>query len=119
MSPVIVLRRDNGAFVAALGSPGGSAILAYNVKALIGLLAWDLPLQAAINLPNVIARGADFYGEMPRITPELAVQLAEKGVALKSGRGEESGLHGVAVRGSPAAFEAGADPRREGVWKPQ
>jgi gamma-glutamyltranspeptidase/glutathione hydrolase len=117
MSPVIVLRRDDGAFVAAVGSPGGSAILAYNAKALVGLLAWDLPLQSAINLPNVIARGADFYGEMPRIAPELAAGLAERGVALKSGRGEESGLHGVAVRGTPPVFEAAADPRREGVWK--
>ena len=119
MSPAIVLRKADGAFVAAVGSPGGSAILAYNAKALIGLLAWDLPLQDAINLPNVIARGPDFYGEMPRISPELAAQLAEKGIALKSGRGEESGLHGVAVRGNPPAFETGADPRREGVWRPQ
>ena len=119
MSPAIVLRKADGAFVAAVGSPGGSAILAYNAKVLIGLLAWDLPLQDAINLPNVIARGADFYGEMPRISAELAAQLAAKGVALKSGRGEESGLHGVAVRGNPPAFETGADPRREGVWRPQ
>jgi gamma-glutamyltranspeptidase/glutathione hydrolase len=117
MSPAIVLRRDDGAFVAAVGSPGGSAILAYNAKVLVGLLAWDLPLQSAINLPNVIARGADSYGEMPRISPALAAQLAEKGVNLKSGRGEESGLHGIAVRGTPPAFEAGADPRREGVWQ--
>lgn len=119
MSPAIVLRKSDGAFVAAVGSPGGSAILAYNAKALVGLLAWNLPLQDAINLPNVIARGADFYGEMPRIPAELAAQLAEKGIVLKSGRGEESGLHGVAVRGNPAAFETGADPRREGVWRPQ
>ena len=119
MSPAIVLRKADGAFVAAVGSPGGSAILAYNAKVLIGLLAWDLPLQDAINLPNMIARGADFYGEMPRISAEMAAQLAEKGMALKSGRGEESGLHGVAVRGNPAAFETGADPRREGVWRPQ
>ncbi len=119
MSPAIVLRKADGAFVAAVGSPGGSAILAYNAKVLIGLLAWDLPLQDAINLPNLIARGADFYGEMPRISAELAAQLAAKGVALKSGRGEESGLHGVAIRGNPPAFETGADPRREGVWKPQ
>jgi gamma-glutamyltranspeptidase/glutathione hydrolase len=119
MAPAIVLRRDDGAFVAAIGSPGGSAILAYNAKALVGLLAWDLPLQSAIELPNVIARGADFYGEMPRIAPDLAARLAEKGVALKSGRGEESGLHGVAIRGTPPRFEAAADPRREGVWKPR
>ena len=119
MSPAIVLRKSDGAFVAAVGSPGGSAILAYNAKTLVGLLAWELPLQSAINLPNVIARGADFYGEMPRISAELAAQLAGKGIALKSGRGEESGLHGVAVRGNPATFETGADPRREGVWRPQ
>ena len=119
MSPVIVLSGDGRRFVAALGSPGGSAILAYNAKTLVGLLAWGLPLQDAINLPNVIARGADFYGEMPRISPGLAQGLAELGVELKTGRGEESGIHGVAVRGSPAAFEAGADPRREGVWRPQ
>jgi gamma-glutamyltranspeptidase/glutathione hydrolase len=119
MSPAIVLRKADGAFVAAVGSPGGSAILAYNAKVLVGLLAWDLPLQDAINLPNLIARGADFYGEMPRIPPELATQLAAKGVALKSGRGEESGLHGVALRGDPPVFESGADPRREGVWRAQ
>jgi gamma-glutamyltranspeptidase / glutathione hydrolase len=119
MSPAIVLRKADGAFVAAVGSPGGSAILAYNAKVLVGLLAWDLPLQDAINLPNFIARGADFYGEMPRISAELAAQLAAKGVALKSGRGEESGLHGVAIRGTPPAFETGADPRREGVWRAQ
>jgi gamma-glutamyltranspeptidase/glutathione hydrolase len=119
MSPVIVLSGEGRRFVAALGSPGGSAILAYNAKTLLGLLAWELPLQDAINLPNVIARGADFYGEMPRIDPGLARGLTLLGVELKSGRGEESGIHGVAVRGSPAAFEAGADPRREGVWRPQ
>jgi gamma-glutamyltranspeptidase/glutathione hydrolase len=119
MSPVIVLSGDGRRFIAALGSPGGSAILAYNAKTLIGLLAWDLPLQAAIDLPNLIARGGDFYGEMPRISAELAQGLAALGVDLKSGRGEESGIHGVAVRGRPAAFEAGADPRREGVWRPQ
>jgi gamma-glutamyltranspeptidase/glutathione hydrolase len=119
MSPVIVLERGSGRFVAALGSPGGTAILAYNAKALVGLLLWDMPLGQAFELPNVIARGADFYGEMSRIEPALAAALATRGVTLKSGRGEESGLHGVALRGSPAVFEAAADPRREGVWRPR
>ena len=119
MSPVIVLERGSGRFVAALGSPGGNAILAYNAKALVGLLLWDMPLGQAFELPNVIARGADFYGEMSRISPALADALAAKGVTLKSGRGEESGLHGVALRGSPAQFEAAADSRREGTWRPR
>lgn len=117
MSPVIVLERDSGRFKAALGSPGGSAILAYNAKALVALLLWDMPLGEAFELPNLIARGADFYGEMPRMDPAMAAALAAKGVELKSGRGEESGLHGVAVRGSPTVFEAAADSRREGVWR--
>ena len=118
MSPVIVLERDSGRFKAALGSPGGSAILAYNAKALVALLLWDMPLEQAFELPNFIARGADFYGEMPRLDPTMVEALAARGVVLRSGRGEESGLHGVALRGSPAQLEGAADSRREGVWRP-
>jgi len=114
MSPVIVLDRD-GRLFAALGSPGGSAILAYNAKALVGLLAWNLPLQQAIDLPNLIARGQDFYGEVAKFPPEVLQELAARGIELKGGRGEESGLHGVVVRGS-GAVEGAADPRREGQW---
>lgn len=116
MSPVIVLDREGG-FVAALGSPGGSAILSYNAKALIGVLAWGLTVQQAIDLPNLYARGTDFYGEVARFSPELRAALLAKGVEIKAGRGEESGLHGLLRRG-PGVVETGADPRREGVWKP-
>jgi gamma-glutamyltranspeptidase/glutathione hydrolase len=117
MAPVIVLARDDGDLVAALGSPGGSAILAYNAKALLGLLAWDLPLQAAFDLPNVIARGTDVGGEVAKLAPDVVSGLAERGVTVKPGRGEESGLHGIAVRGN--VFEGAADRRREGVWREQ
>jgi gamma-glutamyltranspeptidase/glutathione hydrolase len=115
MSPVIVLDRD-GRLVAALGSPGGSAILAYNAKTLVGVLDWGLTMQQAIDLPNLYARGKDFYGEMTRFSPELRAALAARGLVVKAGRGEESGLHGVLVRG-PGQLDTGADPRREGVWK--
>ncbi|HXI66869.1 MAG TPA: gamma-glutamyltransferase, partial [Steroidobacteraceae bacterium] len=54
MAPVIVVDRG-GDFVAALGSPGGSAILEYNAKTLVALLAWKMPLKQAIELPNLIA----------------------------------------------------------------
>ena len=116
MAPVIVLTRDGRDLVAALGSPGGSAILAYNAKALVGLLLWDLSLQQSIELPNVIARGADVFGEAARLSPELLEGLAERGVVVKPGRGEESGLHGVAFN-RRGEFEGAADPRREGVWR--
>ena len=116
MSPVMVLGQD-GRLVAAMGSPGGSAILAYNAKTLVGVLDWGLTMQQAIELPNIYARGTDFYGEVTRFSPELRAALAARGIDLKTGRGEESGLHGVILRGT-GRFETGADPRREGVWKP-
>lgn len=114
MSPVIVLDHA-GHVVAALGSPGGSAILAYNAKALVGMLAWGLPLQQAVELPNLIARGGEFYGEVARFPQPVLEALAARGVTVKAGRGEESGLHGVAVR-EGGRLEGAADPRREGVW---
>jgi gamma-glutamyltranspeptidase / glutathione hydrolase len=115
MSPVLVLDK-RGHFLAALGSPGGSAILAYDAKTLVGLLDWGLTMQQAIELPNLYARGNDFFGEVARFPPAVLAGLAERGVVVKSGRGEESGLHGVVVRAG-GALEGGADPRREGEWR--
>jgi len=115
MSPVIVL--DNaGNVVAALGSPGGSAILAYNAKTLVALLDWKLPLQQAINLPNLVARGDNAYGEQKKFPPATLDALARLGVTVQGGRGEESGVHGVA-RGPDGQLAGAADPRREGVWR--
>jgi len=115
MSPVLVLDR-RGHVIAALGSPGGSAILAYNAKTLVGLLAWELPLQQAIELPNLIARGKDFFGEAAKFAPDVLAGLAARGVEVKPGRGEESGLHGVVLH-DDGRLEGGVDPRREGVWQ--
>ena len=115
MAPAIVLGRD-GRVIAALGSPGGSAILAYNAKALVGLLAWELPLQQAIDLPNLVARGADFNGEASKFTPTVLQGLADRGIVVKPGRGEESGLHGIVLH-DDGTTEGAADPRREGVFR--
>jgi gamma-glutamyltranspeptidase/glutathione hydrolase len=115
MAPVIVLDAA-GKPVAALGSPGGSAIHAYNAKAIVGLLAWKLPLQQAIDLPNLIARGDEYFGEAAKLAPGVADALAARGVTVKPGRGEESGLHGVVI-GADGHATGAADPRREGAWK--
>jgi gamma-glutamyltranspeptidase/glutathione hydrolase len=80
------------------------------------LLAWKLPLQQAIELPNLIGRGSDFYGEAPKLAAGVADALAARGVTVKSGRGEESGLHGIVIHADGSATGA-ADPRREGTWK--
>ncbi|MBV9508669.1 MAG: gamma-glutamyltransferase family protein [Caulobacteraceae bacterium] len=112
MSPVIVLDGESR-LVAALGSPGGPSIIAYNLKALVGLLDWKLTLQQAFALPNVIARGDRFDAEADRMDPQVVAGLAARGVRLSVGAGENSGLHGLVVR--PGGYEGAADPRREGV----
>ena len=113
MSPTIVLDRK-GRFVAALGSPGGPAIIAYDVKALVGLLDWKLPMQAAIELPNLIARRDTWAAEAGKFPAAVVEGLAARGVTLSGGGGAEgSGLHGV--ERVPGGLRGGADPRREGV----
>jgi len=113
MAPIIVLDHD-GHFVAALGSPGGSAILEYSAKTLVGVLAWHLSMQQAIDLPNLIAHGDDFIGEMGRFPPAVIAGLRDRGIDLREGRAENSGLHGL-LRKPDGTYEGGADPRREGV----
>jgi gamma-glutamyltranspeptidase/glutathione hydrolase len=112
MAPVIVMDRQ-GRFVAALGSPGGPAILSYNLKALVGLLDWHLPMQQALALPNLVARGAAFNAEVDAFAPGVVAALDARGMHLVKGFGENSGLHGIEA--IPGGLEGGADPRREGV----
>ena len=111
MTPVIVLK--DGRFFASLGSPGGAAILAYNLKALVGVLDWRLSMQQAVALPNLIASGDRYNAEADKLGPEVVKGLADRGMAVSAGRGENSGLHGIMARGG--SLEGGADPRREGV----
>jgi len=115
MAPAIVLDKDRR-FVAAVGSPGGPSILAYNLKALVGMLDWKMPVQEAINLPNLIAGGNFYAAEVEKFAPEVRTGLEARGVKLTSGFGAEgSGLHGIEV--TPQGLRGGADPRREGVAK--
>ncbi len=112
MSPTIVLTKD-GRFYAAIGSPGGNSIFPYVFKVLVGVLDWKLSMQDAIALPNLVARGNNYGSEPELFAPGVVDALAKKGVALRNGQGENSGLHGVLVK--DGKLTGGADPRREGV----
>jgi len=115
MSPTIILDRQ-GRFVAAVGSPGGPAIVAYDLKALVGLLDWKLPMEAAIRLPNMIAAGSIYATEPEKLPEPVKDGLAAKKMKLISGFGAEaSGLHGIEK--VPGGLRGGADPRREGIAK--
>jgi gamma-glutamyltranspeptidase/glutathione hydrolase len=116
MSPIIILDHD-GRLVGALGSPGGSSILAYNAKALIATLVWGLPVQAAFDLPNLVAKGPGFGADTARFGPTLAEGLAERGIRLQPNTSENSGLHGALWRNG--GWDGGADDRREGQARSQ
>ena len=116
MSPVIMLDKKTGKFVAALGSPGGNAILSYNLKAMVGVFDWGLNMQQAVSLPNLVARGDAYSGDADLFGPAMLSALNARGVGVKTGQIEGSGLQGVIVR-KGGVLEGGADPRREGVAK--
>lgn len=117
MSPILILDHQ-GRLVGGLGSPGGSSILAYNAKALIGALVWGLPLQAAIDLPNLVARGTSVGADTEGFSEDIKAGLDAAGVRLSPNTTENSGLHGgLWRRGADGvwAWDGGADSRREGV----
>ncbi len=116
MAPTIVMRSD-GSLRAVVGSPGGSRIILYVTKALVGLLDWQLDAQQAADLINFGSRGRGFELEVAQEATALGLRF--------SGLGHEvrpdvmvSGLHIIQVRDTEAGqrvLEGGADPRREGV----
>lgn len=113
MSPIMVFD-GSGNLQALVGSPGGPAIISYNLKALVGILDWRLSMQDAIDLPNVVARGESIRVETRRMAPAIRSGLVGMGYVLTDVQGEESGLNGL-LRQPDGTFEGGVDPRRNGV----
>ncbi|MFZ6648429.1 gamma-glutamyltransferase [Undibacterium sp. TJN25] len=116
MSPTLVFDRQSKQFVMAIGSPGGSVIINYVMKVLIGNLDWGLDLQQAINLPNFGSRNGATELERGRFSDATLDALKAKGHNIRI-FDQTSGLHGITrtvVNGKSVLFGA-ADPRREGV----
>jgi gamma-glutamyltranspeptidase/glutathione hydrolase len=117
MAPTLIFERASGELLATLGSPGGSLIINYVVKTIVGVLDWQLDIQRAIELPNFGSRNGPTELESGRF-PALTIEsLKARGHAVRS-LPMTSGVQGIVrVRHAWAgpAWAGGADPRREGV----
>lgn len=118
MAPTLVFDRASGELVATLGSPGGSQIINYVAKTLVGVLDWRMSIDAAIALPNFGSRNGPTELEQDQAAASLADALRARGHDVRMVP-MTSGLQGI-VRlrdgaGRPAGWAGGADPRREGV----
>lgn len=112
MAPTLVFSRTSGELMATLGSPGGSQIIGYVNKALIGLLDWKLDPQQAANLPNFGSRNAGTELETGLASEQLVRQLLTWGHEITS-MPMTSGLQ--IIQRTSSGWFGGADPRREGV----
>ncbi|RDI57352.1 gamma-glutamyltransferase [Microvirga subterranea] len=111
MAPTIVLDGDNKLY-AVVGSPGGSLIINYVAKTLVGLLDWKLDPQVAVDLPNFGSRNGPTELEAGTEAEGWKTALEAKGHEVKL-IDQNSGIHAIVV--TPAGLVGGADSRREGV----
>ena len=130
MSPTLVFAKaadgSRGDFVMGTGSPGGSSIIQFVTKTLVGVLDWNMDAQQATSMINFGASNSvttGVGGEHPNV------------IAANNGASDPlvTGLRGLGHTVSVAAqssgtgtvvrkqinlvlqFEGGADPRREGL----
>src|SRR5690606_3330435 len=82
--------------VYALGSPGGSQIIPYVAKTLVGLIDWDMDIQAAVSMPHLTNRFGTY--DLEEGTAAVAMAADLKALGYKTAVRElNSGLHGIAV----------------------
>lgn len=111
MAPTMVFNPD-GELQFVLGSRGGSRIIGYVAKTLIGLIDWNLSLQQAIDLPNSLHRGERLELEAGTELEKLQTVLEAMGheVTLET---LASGVHGIERTAN--GWRGAADRRMEGA----
>ena len=109
MAPIIVTK--NKQLMMLVGSPGGSSIINFVAKTLIGVIDWNLNAYEAIKLPNMGSRNRDTEIERSTALESLVPALREKGHRVNI-FAMPSGVQAI-VRDS-SGLTGGADPRREG-----
>jgi gamma-glutamyltranspeptidase/glutathione hydrolase len=117
MAPALVFDRASGQLVGTLGSPGGSQIIGYVAKTLVGVLDWNLDIQQAISLPNFGSRNGPTELERGQFDPQMVEALKARGHDVRE-IDMASGLQGIVrvrLPNGSLGWAGGADPRREGI----
>ncbi len=125
MAPTLVFDQvasGRGPLYAVTGSPGGSVIIQFVVKTVVGMLDWGLDPQQAVSMVDFGAANApktNVGGEHPNIDTadngdhDALVQGLRKLGHQVDLADQSSGLSAI-VR-DDAGWVGGADPRREGL----
>lgn len=111
MAPTMVFDR-NGKLVMVVGSAGGSRIINYVAKALVGVLDWKLDSQQAVSLPNFGNRNGPTELEKGTQIEQLKPALEAMGHTVQIVE-QTSGSHAIVLTNQ--GLVGGADPRREGA----
>lgn len=111
MSPTIVYGPD-GRVRVALGAAGGSTIIAQVAKTLIAMIDWDLPVEGAIQLPQLVAIGDSLTVEQGTQLEPMIPALQAKGHRVSA---RALPLKGNAVEWRGGQWIGGADRRSEGA----
>ncbi|CAM8630341.1 Ggt Gamma-glutamyltransferase [Oxalobacteraceae bacterium] len=109
MAPTVVMHK--GRLFMLAGSPGGSAIINFVSKTLIGVLDWQLDVQQSINLPNIGSRNRETELERGSAAESLQQGLRQRGHRVTI-LPMPSGVHAIVL--DQDGITGGADPRREG-----
>jgi gamma-glutamyltranspeptidase / glutathione hydrolase len=121
MAPTLIFDgsgRDRGPLYATLGSPGGSVIIQFVVKTVVGMVDWGMNPQQAVGMVDFGAANSpktNVGGEHPNIDGDndpLVQGLRRLGHQVDLAD-QSSGLSAI-VRDAPG-WTGGADPRREGL----
>ena len=112
MSPALVFGPD-GRLRLVVGAAGGVTIPAQVIRAIIGVIDWDLSVQDALALPVIFAPGTEIiFVEQGSGLEAMIPALKAFGHAEVQPRGLPLKANAIEIRGSQLL--GGADPRSEG-----
>jgi gamma-glutamyltranspeptidase/glutathione hydrolase len=112
MSPTLVFGPD-GRLRLVVGAAGGVTIPAQVIRAIIGVIDWDLSAQETLNLPVIFAPATEIiFVERGTFLETMIPALKGLGHAEVMARGLPLKANAIEVRGSQLL--GGADPRSEG-----